>query len=94
MAIAFCPDCEDTIQLGDRPRVGQRVTCRSCGAELEVIETTPLELDWAFDGPIDDWEGEEEEEEEWDDDEEWEDDEDWDDEDEWEDEEWDDDGDE
>ena len=96
MAIAFCPDCEDPIQLGDRPKVGQRVTCHSCGAELEIIETAPLELDWAFDGPIEDWEEDEEEEDDeeaWDDDEEWEDDE-WDDEDEWEDEEWDDDGDE
>ena len=92
MAIAFCPDCEDPIQIGDRPKVGQRVTCHSCGAELEVIEASPLELDWAFDGPIDDWE-EEDDEEEWDDDEEWGDDE-WDDEDEREDEEWDDDGDE
>ncbi|MFN2292015.1 MAG: hypothetical protein ACK2UC_12555 [Anaerolineae bacterium] len=93
MAIAFCPDCEDPIQIGDRPKVGQRVTCHSCGAELEVIEASPLELDWAFDGPIDDWEEEEDDEEEWDDDEEWGDDE-WDDEDEREDEEWDDDGDE
>ena len=92
MAIAFCPECEDPIQIGDRPKVGQRVTCHSCGAELEVIEASPLELDWAFDGPIDDWE-EEDDEEEWDDDEEWGDDE-WDDEDEREDEEWDDDGDE
>jgi hypothetical protein len=88
MAIAFSPDCENPTELGDRPKVGQRVTCRSCGAELEVIETSPIELDWAFDGPIDDWEEEEEE-----DDEEWEGDE-WDDEDEWEEEEWDDDGDE
>ncbi|MCL7454942.1 MAG: hypothetical protein M8467_18045 [Anaerolineae bacterium] len=90
MAIAFCPDCEEPIQLGERPKVGQRVTCRSCGAELEVIEVSPLELDWAFEGPIDDWQEDEEAEDE---DEGWDDEEDWDDEDEWEeDEEWEDEG--
>lgn len=93
MAIAFCPDCEEPIRLNVQPRVGQRITCRSCGAELEVIETSPLELDWAYDGPVEDWnEDEEEEEEDWDDDDDeddWDDDEeeeDWeDDEDDWED---------
>jgi len=88
MAIAFCPDCEEPIRLSVQPRAGQRITCRSCSAELEVIETSPLELDWAYDGPVDDWdeEEEEEEEEEWDDEEEeWDEDEDdWDDEDDWE----------
>jgi len=91
MAIAFCPDCEEPIRLSVQPRAGQRITCRSCGAELEVIETSPLELDWAYDGPVDDWD-DEEEDEEWDDEEE-----EWDDDDEeWgdEDEEWDDDDDE
>lgn len=83
MAIAFCPDCEEPIHLSLQPKVGQRITCRRCGAELEVIETSPLELDWAYDGPVEDWD--EEEDDDWDDeDEEWEDDEDddWDDEDE------------
>lgn len=86
MAIAFCPDCEEPIRLSVQPKVGQRITCRSCGAELEVIETSPLELDWAYDGPVEDWD-DEEEEDDWDDeDEEWDDDDDWDDdEDDWED---------
>ena len=88
MAIAFCPDCEEPIRLSVQPKVGQRITCRSCGAELEVIETSPLELDWAYDGPVDDWaDDEEEEDEEWDDEEEeWDDaEDDWDDEEDWED---------
>ncbi|MEJ2211717.1 MAG: hypothetical protein P8129_22145 [Anaerolineae bacterium] len=90
MAIAFCPDCEEPIRMNVQPKVGQRITCRSCGAELEVIEASPLELDWAYDGPVEDWD-DEDEEEEWDDEDE---DEDWDDqEDDWddEDEEWNDD---
>lgn len=87
MAIAFCPDCEEPIRLNVQPRVGQRITCRSCGAELEVIETSPLELDWAYDGPVEDWNEDEDEEEDWDDDEDdWEEDEDdWDDEEDWDD---------
>ena len=87
MAIAFCPDCEEPIRLNVQPRVGQRITCRSCGAELEVIETSPLELDWAYDGPVEDWTEDEDEEEDWDDDEDdWEEDEDdWDDEEDWDD---------
>jgi lysine biosynthesis protein LysW len=85
MAIAFCPDCEEPIRISVQPKVGQRLTCRSCGAELEVIETSPLELDWAYDGPVEDWD--EEEDEEWDDedDEEWDDEDDWDDDEDWED---------
>jgi hypothetical protein len=85
MAIAFCPDCEEPIRLASRPKVGLRLSCRSCSAELEVIEVSPLELDWAYDGPIDDYE-DEGDQDDWDDDgeQDWDDD-DWDDDD-WEDE--------
>jgi lysine biosynthesis protein LysW len=79
MAIAFCPDCEESISLGPRPKVGQRISCPHCNAELEVIDTSPLELDWAYDGPEEDWDDEEWEDE---DEEEQDDDDDWDDEDE------------
>ncbi len=79
MAIAFCPDCEEPVRVAT-PKLGQRVTCQSCGAELEIVEVSPLELDWAYDETSDDWEEEEEEEEEVDD---------WDDEDDWDDDDWD-----
>jgi alpha-aminoadipate carrier protein LysW len=76
MAIAFCPDCDGSVNVGASPRLGQRINCPHCDAELEVIEVSPLELDWAYDEPETDWG----EEEEWDDDEDDEDDEDdWDD---------------
>jgi glutaredoxin len=89
MAIAFCPDCEESISVGPRPKVGQRITCPHCNADLEVIDSSPLELDWAYDGPEDDWDDEEwddeEEEDEEDDEDDWDDeeddDEDWDDQD-------------
>jgi hypothetical protein len=88
MAIAFCPDCEEPIQLGSQLRVGQRITCESCATDLEVIEVSPLELDWAFDGPADDWDDVEEDDDEWDDDEEENDDWDSDEDEEWEDDDW------
>ncbi len=77
MAIAFCPDCDGSVSVGPKPRLGQRVNCPHCDAELEVIEVSPLELDWAYDEPEVDWEAEEDEE--WDDEDDWDDD-DWDDE--------------
>jgi lysine biosynthesis protein LysW len=87
VAIAFCPDCEEPVRVAT-PKLGQRVTCQSCGGELEIVEVSPLELDWAYDETADDWEEEEEEEaDEWDDDDDDWDDDDWDDDDEdsWED---------
>ena len=79
MAIAFCPDCEEPVRVAT-PKLGQRVTCPSCGGELEIVEVSPLQLDWAYDDPSEDWE-EDEETDDWDDDEDdWDDDEDdWDD---------------
>jgi hypothetical protein len=82
---AFCPECEGEFRVGPILKVGQRLTCPHCEADLEVIHLMPLELDWAFDEPSstweedeDDWVDEEEEEEEddWADDEEEEDEED------------------
>jgi Zn-finger nucleic acid-binding protein len=86
MKIAMCPECEGEFRTGPILKVGQRLICPNCDAELEVIHLSPLELDWAFDEPASDTETEaeeswEEEEETWDD-EEWEDEEE-----EWEDEE-------
>lgn len=57
MAQGFCPECDTEIGLGKTPKLSQKVTCPSCGAFLEVVETTPIELDWAFDdGEADDFE--------------------------------------
>jgi lysine biosynthesis protein LysW len=44
------------IYLGRRPWIGQPVTCESCGADLEVVDLNPLELDWAGDLPDEDLE--------------------------------------
>ena len=45
-AFAFCPDCEERIQLDTDPELGQRVLCPHCWANLEVIRLWPLKLSW------------------------------------------------
>ena len=57
---AECPDCGEKITLRDPVELGQLVTCPNCEAELEVVETNPVELDWVYE----EWDEEEEEEEE------------------------------
>jgi len=42
--MAFCPECETVIDVGDDIEEGQKVDCPECGAELEVVNTNPLEL--------------------------------------------------
>ncbi len=56
---AYCPDCDGKIVLPPDVKLGQKLTCPHCEAELEVISLDPVELDWAYD-----WEWDEEEEEE------------------------------
>ena len=44
--MAFCPECEATIDLeDDEVEEGQTMDCPECGAELEVVNTNPLELE-------------------------------------------------
>ena len=58
--MAHCPECEAPIDLEDEEtEEGQTVDCPECGAELEVVNTNPLELNVISD------EEEEGEEENW-----------------------------
>ena len=42
---AHCPECEALIDVEDEEmEEGQTVDCPECGAELEVVNTNPLEL--------------------------------------------------
>lgn len=43
---ALCPECEGPIALRD-PMQGEIVPCAACGAELEVISISPLQLELA-----------------------------------------------
>jgi hypothetical protein len=49
MATGYCIECDTTLNLGKSPHKGQKVTCFKCGAVLEVVGTSPIELDWALD---------------------------------------------
>lgn len=48
MAELFCPECEYQFKLGFHPQIGQRVVCPKCKTNLEIINLSPLELDWAM----------------------------------------------
>jgi alpha-aminoadipate carrier protein LysW len=52
MVTVFCLECEQAINLESRPEEGEVLLCSSCGAELEVINLEPTELDWAYLNPI------------------------------------------
>jgi len=44
--MATCPECEAIIDVeDDEIEEGRRLDCPECGAELEVVNTNPLELD-------------------------------------------------
>ena len=58
---ADCPDCGARITVPSPVRIGQQVLCPNCDAELEVIDTNPVELDWVYE----DEENDEDEDEDW-----------------------------
>jgi lysine biosynthesis protein LysW len=63
---AACPDCGEEITLHGKVELGMEVICPHCEAELEVVETVPVELDWIYEDDEDhSYEEEEEEEEDW-----------------------------
>ncbi|MFW6017993.1 MAG: lysine biosynthesis protein LysW [Halapricum sp.] len=42
-----CVECGTELTLHENLEVGEIVDCSTCGAELEVVETGPVELDTA-----------------------------------------------
>ena len=58
MVRVYCLDCVGKITLGSQARVGLKLICPHCDAELEVISIDPPEIDWVYD-----WNWAEEEEE-------------------------------
>jgi alpha-aminoadipate carrier protein LysW len=44
--MAHCPECDAKIDMEDDDvEEGQTLDCPECGAELEVVNTNPVELD-------------------------------------------------
>ena len=42
-----CPECGAEVSLHENLEVGEIVDCATCGAELEVVGTDPVELETA-----------------------------------------------
>ena len=57
--MAACPECEAVIDMENEIEEGQTLDCPECGAELEVVNTNPVELELISK------EDEEEEDESW-----------------------------
>jgi len=44
--MAICPECQATIAVEQEDvEEGKTVDCPECGAQLEVVNTNPVELD-------------------------------------------------
>ena len=54
--MAWCPECDSMIMLDKGAKLGERIECPECGMLLEVINLTPLELDYALED--EDWDEE------------------------------------
>jgi alpha-aminoadipate carrier protein LysW len=46
-ASAACPECDAPLSLGADTEIGEIVTCRECGADLEVRGLDPARLEVA-----------------------------------------------
>lgn len=46
--LGFAANAIPRSTLGEKPVVGQRVTCSDCGCYLEVVDVDPIGLDWVF----------------------------------------------
>jgi alpha-aminoadipate carrier protein LysW len=66
MPSALCPECEERISLNPHARLGQKIVCPGCEADLEVISVQPLEFDWAYDWSDDgEWDDADDDYEDW-----------------------------
>lgn len=50
---AKCPLCRDNVHIGSLMKVGSRVICPGCDAQLEIFSLIPLVLDRPYDGGYD-----------------------------------------
>jgi lysine biosynthesis protein LysW len=52
---ASCPGCDNDIYFDRLPELGTFVTCPECGDLVEVVDLSPLTLDWSADFDDEDW---------------------------------------
>ena len=53
--IAKCPGCHTEIFFYRDPKLGEFVTCPQCGDMVEVVNLSPLTVDWSADIEDEDW---------------------------------------
>lgn len=46
MITVLCPECQQKINLGPNPEIGQPVICQSCNTMLEVVWLFPVFIDY------------------------------------------------
>ena len=51
--VAKCPLCREDVALGSQAKIGGRVLCKGCDAQLEIVSLFPAELDMLYDGGYD-----------------------------------------
>lgn len=52
VVIGFCPGCGSQIRFLKKVQMGEFFICDECGDELEVVNLSPVKLDWAFEDPL------------------------------------------
>jgi lysine biosynthesis protein LysW len=50
---AKCPLCREVVYIGSHAKVGGRILCPGCDAQLEIVSMVPIELDWPYDAEYD-----------------------------------------
>lgn len=50
---AQCPICRENLYIGPQMKVGYRLICSGCDAQLEIVSLVPLELDCPFNDDYD-----------------------------------------
>jgi hypothetical protein len=48
MKTTHCLSCDSKIEIGSKAKIGKFVYCEFCGADFEIIELNPIEIDYAF----------------------------------------------
>ena len=51
-ATGQCPECDAPVLVACDLVIGRQIRCSNCAAVLEIVEASPLKLDYAFVAPI------------------------------------------
>ena len=43
-----CPSCSAKVHLKSTAKIGHMLICRKCGSDLEIINLSPIVIDWPY----------------------------------------------